>query len=285
MQGAIIAIMSAHLLFAVLRLEHLVASDIWMMMRGAEFRKQLEALMKKKQGRRLLSDPCERWKLYNQFGAGKLPWLFFGIQSGRLMSWIANSRGIRKILLGAVRLVWRFFVYVPLSALLVAVYVWLCPWKTSTASSLLLAATAVIVVSCVVVAAEGFLTMLRMGALSNYHYFRWSITKKKEKARRENVAIHELALVVGSAIIAITATTSLILLVGLVFNGYGSFQRGDSVFHQTWRSVYIALTSFLGGGSAEPNNGYGMLTSVLTIAVNVSYLIILVTASQKTWAK
>lgn len=104
-------------LICVARLEHVVASNVWIWKSGHEFkakeRKQLKKKRKALKTANLPRDwkairltPEERWNLYKLTGGAKFPWLFFGIRSHRLL--VRGRRGPTwvKVALMVIRLAW-----------------------------------------------------------------------------------------------------------------------------------------------------------------------------------
>jgi len=98
----------------VARAEHVIASGVWVAVCGERF-KELEA--KKIEARKLIGGPSlawkdvrvtpeERWSLYKQTDGGRLPWLFFGIRSHRLLVAARARKGPTRIILILVRLTW-----------------------------------------------------------------------------------------------------------------------------------------------------------------------------------
>jgi hypothetical protein len=267
-----------HLVVSILRVEHLVASDLWILRRGRAFQRRQNELLNTSQGRRRLEDPSERWRLYQTFGGGQLPWLFVGIQSGRLLRWSAGANGIRRLLLRLLRGGWRYYTYGPASAALAAGYLWHHQERSELDSGLLLIDMSVLAAGSVAIAAGGVLASLQMGAFARYHHFGWP------PVRRNKLAAHELAFVVGSGLVAFVIMTGLILVIGVEFSGYGSFGPADPVGDQLWNSAFVAFTGIIGQGYFDPQNGFGVLGLFMVATVQLSYLVILLGVTQKTWS-
>jgi hypothetical protein len=137
----------------------------------------------------------------------------------------------------------------------------------------------VLAVGSIIVAAGGVLASMEMGAFSSYHHFGWPpVTKAKARS-------HELAFVFGSGIVAFTILLGLILVIGVEFDGYGSFGPSSGTWTQLWSSAFVAFAGILGQGFSSPQNGFGILGVALVVAVQLSHVVILLGATQKTWAK
>jgi hypothetical protein len=272
------AVLLVLLFLAIARVEHIVASDIWILVRGRDFRTRLDSLMQRAKERKRLAEPRRRWMLYKEFDGGRLPWLFFGIQSTRLLALSSTSSGVLRVLLRLVRGAWRFYAFAPAVLLAVVVCVWSGDDPRTLDSWLALAVMAVLVLGCVGIAAGGVLASMRMGAFARYHHFGWPPAKDRDLAH------HELSLVAGSALIAFLCVAGLVLIIGSEFHGYDFLSSQDSRWTQTWNAALIALMGVLGLGTSEPVNGFGAFGVFAASLTQACYLVILLVATSKTWA-
>lgn len=101
----------------MLRAEHVWAANVWIARSGERFM-ELEAEKRESNRMALLSaghpatwrdvllTPEQRWDLYVETGGGKLPWIFFGIRSHRLLVAARCARRAIRWLLTLIRLAW-----------------------------------------------------------------------------------------------------------------------------------------------------------------------------------
>ena len=150
-----LALIAALAVLVLVRVEHLVATDIWIWLRGARWRKRIRELDKS-----ALRDPARLWQEYHALGAGRLPFLIFGVKSYRLLAW-SRQRGhgsalirLRAITASLVRPVWRWYFFAPGVALVVTVLAYLVDDSTVYERAGLLTIGFVLMLGSLAIAAE-----------------------------------------------------------------------------------------------------------------------------------
>jgi hypothetical protein len=260
---------------SVVRVEHLIASDFWIAFRGSDWQSGLKHLSEAGK-----SNVPRMWRAYRENGGGKLPFLFFGIKSYRLLHWSDaakrhgwkwRSRGLRMV-----RLAWRFYTFVLLASVLV-VALSAAPVRLSTMSRVALLIVAFAMAGgMLAIAAEVVLAALVFGSWAVL-YHRWP------RPAVRTPRLHEFNLGVGCVLLTQVA------LFALVFCAETRFHAYPDVPGAGWIAVRDAITaSYSGFISNAVATGLGPLAffiNLVTAISYVSYFVFVLQATGRLWGQ
>lgn len=254
-------------LVSVLRVEHLIASDAWILRSGEQWQANLRMLTPDQR-----SDPLEMWRCYRATGGGKLPCLFFGIRSHRLLAWqrSATRRGPRACLL-ALRFAWRYFVFAPTVSIVVILVSLLASELPAVARWDLLILSISTAVGLVAIAAEGELASLLLES--------WAVEYHRFKRRSKNdYRIHEVVIVWGCIGFVALAAVGLASVCAAQFHAYSDFPHAYSEAGEFWAALQIAIPGMFSASWQGAANAVGMLGNLTLLALYGSYFLLLLSS-------
>jgi hypothetical protein len=266
----------------VLRIEHLVAADFWILRHGRDFVRDLK-------GRSPLTvrNPQRVWQIYKAHG-GHTIFLFFGIKSYLLYSWASQTTTLWHRVRGAaariVRFFWRFFVYpVILSVGIIAVAMLS---HDSTINNFALATSLLLNLGSIAIAAEAVISAQRLESWANW-YHRWPAKRPAHDQSKRRT--EELAVFIGSVLIAFFSAAALIIVAGARFGAFQDFPEAthglDLPYVLTsvgygFRSALFTFTTFT---LNPPASALGYWVISLVAVVEVCYLVLGITVVGKLW--
>jgi hypothetical protein len=246
----------------ILRTEHLIASNAWIMLRGEQWQQKVLTL-----GPEQLADPTLMWGQYREAGGGKLPWLFFGIKSYRLYAWSHGHphRRLRAGALKATRFLWRQYTFAPLMATVVIVCSFVPNHLPSIARYALAGIAMCTAISALAIALESLLAAWTFKSWAvQYHRFpSASTTTNRPDA-------HELLVVFGSIFIAIFVGLALVIVTATRLHGFTNYSAQAPLSTRLGIIVQLLIPPLALGNVA---NAIGLLTALLILALYVSYAI------------
>ncbi len=258
---------------SLLRVEHLIASDAWIVLRGRHWRDLVFVLDPED-----WEDKQRIWDSYRLAGGGKCPWLFFGIKSYRLAAW-SHARKSRRAAMGiaAVRAVWRYFTFAPAMAVLVTTLAFTPAHLQPAARYALLTIAASTMLGMVAVAAEGTLAAFVLESWAVDHH-----RMGRKLASDSPAALRELAVILGCFAIALAVCYGLVAVIATRFAGYSNFPSQASIGSQLrfvfQRAIPVLTGNVLGGAT----NASGVLSEILLLCLYFAYFVILLAmAGQK----
>jgi hypothetical protein len=269
-----------------LRAEHIIASDVWIYANGEEFRTQIERILaqdsnSRSRGRRaartsrhptahpLISNPSARWEIYRALGGGRLPYLFFGIQSYRLLAWSVGSSGIKATALLLLRGLWRFYTFATVASAIIWAYALCRNGQPGINDYLMVAAASLLVVSAIGTLAGAILATFHMEDFSRYH-------RKWPPSPAGRLRTQNLTLFLGTVAFLWVSTSSLFILLVTRYSATSGLRLSS------WTAaLYSAAHSLLGllsPQSDSANNAasnYGnIIVTIAQLAVAISTVII-----------
>lgn len=254
---------------SALRVEHLVASDIWIVFGGPKWKRRVSRMSRETQ-----ADVVRMWRAYQETGGGKLPFLFFGIKSYRLFNWSHSARQTpwQSRPLRAVRFIWRYYTFAPLMSFLVIIFSLVPNQLSAEARTALLVIAFATVVGTLAIAAEAILAVLVLKSWAVL-YHRWP------KPGREQSALREFLVTIGSVVLALLAVYALLLCVGARFHAYPGFASVSSGA-KLREAASLAVPAFFSNAFA-PGVGNLAFTASIVVAISyVAYALFLVVGSQ-----
>jgi len=258
---------------SVLRVEHLVASDVWIAFCGERWRRRVRQLPKRK-----LIDPQVMWLHYKQTYGGKLPWLFFGIKSYRLyaLATASRDRRLKFMLVWLLRFLWRYYTFVPTMCLIVLVLSFRPSQLREVSRYALLVIASSTLLGMIAIAAEGTLAALFLKSWAiEYHRF-----PKGHRGSRHSRAARERSVFLGCVLLAYLSAFSLVALVATRFDGYVEFAMTNPLGHQLQDVTRLSLPFFLNNAWADAANSAGFWSNVLVTLLYISYFVIFLTVLQ-----
>lgn len=258
---------------SVLRVEHLIASDVWICLRGRRWR-DLVILLNPEDW----EDKELIWRFYKVADGGALPWLFFGIRSYRLAAWAQACRSRRwsSLAIKGVRLLWRYYVFAPLTALMVAVLA-VVPTHLSQASRIAL----LVVAGSTVL---GMIAMAAEGTVAAFTLKSWAVDYHRRMARETPAGLRELAVILFCLVLALGACYSWLLVIATRFGGFNGFPMHSSVADKLQAGVQLAIPAFISNDWSGLDGAAGSLGAVLVAMLYFSYFFVLLfIAGQKLW--
>ncbi|HEY1687665.1 MAG TPA: hypothetical protein VGF95_02260 [Solirubrobacteraceae bacterium] len=252
-------------LLSLLRVEHLIASDLWIRRNGERWQADLRALTPSQR-----SDPLEMWRCYQARGGGKLPYLYFGIRSHRLLAWhrSATNRGARTCLF-ALRFVWRYFFFAPAVSIIVILVSLLASGLPMLARWDLLVLAISTAIGLVTIAAEGVLASLLLES--------WAVEYHRFKKRSKNdYRIHEVAVIWGCVGFVALAAVGLASVCAAQFHAYSDFPQAYSEAGKFWAALQIAIPGMFSASWQGATTAVGMIGNLTLLALYVGYFLLLI---------
>jgi hypothetical protein len=219
------------------------------------------------------------WRAYQETGGGKLPFLFFGIKSYRLLNWsgLAVQRGEtwRYQTLRWLRFCWRYYVFVPALSSLVIVLSMASVRLPETAEIALLTISIAMVVGMLAIAAEAVLAALVLGSWAVL-YHRW------RNPGTENAPLREFTLFVGCVLLTALTVFALVLCAQMRFHAYQDTPAGIG-----WlpiRDAFVtSFTGFVSDALSQSGGPLAFFVNLLTGISFLSYFIFLSQAGARLW--
>lgn len=227
-----------------IRSEHLIASFVWICLRGTK-------VYRRKEWRKATTHK-KRWKVYKANGGGKWPWLFFGIKAHRLRN-VEPRRNpktgkptFKARLAKAVRVAW---VYPAFGLGVPPLLILLSETTSPKTSNALMVAALILVFTAIIIAVEGGVCVVNFGSWGDTHH----------RLDDEVPRMREAKAFGGSFLIALVATLSLLWVAATRFDAFPSLvaPEGNPVtFANVLQAGLAAMVQNLPDATGVPMESY-----------------------------
>ncbi|MDE0545380.1 hypothetical protein [Microbacterium sp. C7(2022)] len=246
------------------RVEHLIASDIWMLVRGRQWARDMSALTPAQR-----ADPDHVATVLRRHGGWSLPWLFFGIKSTKLDAAVRRAESadqlFRARLYGLIRVLWRFYVLPPLVAVtIIAMTLNGAPMQLALP---LWVTACLLLIGCAAVIAEAGFATLTMGAWAVWHRQR---DRASTHADSDGHRLWEYLFFFGvAALIYVPCGMAALCAADAAFGTYAQLLAADPIDRLV--DALVASASVL-GFQIPQGSGIGSLTGVWMLGVTASFV-------------
>jgi hypothetical protein len=257
---------------SVARVEHLVASDVWIVFGGPKWKRLVRRMHRGTQ-----ADVARMWPAYQQTGGGKLPFLFFGIKSYRLYNWSHTARQVswRANALWVTRFIWRYYTFAPAMSCLVIIFSLVPHELSAITKTALLAVAFATVAGMLAVAAEAILAALVLDSWAVL-YHRWP------KPGREQSALREFLVMMGCIVLTLLAVFALFLFVGARFHAYPGFVS-KSPGAELREAASLAFPAFFSDAFAPGIGNLAFFASIAATICYLAYILFLLLVGSRLW--
>lgn len=263
----------------VARVEHVVASTMWILLSGNRWAAKVRRLSVNQQ-----RDAERMWSLYRQTGGGKLPYLFFGIKSYRLYAWSTANRDhrMRSVCVRLLRLLWRYYLFSP-TMLLLVIFATFVPIRTSSIERWSLLVIAVSgVLGMLAIAAEVIVASFRLKSWAAIHH-RWPNPSPPKTDR----SLAEFSAYMGCVVLAWFSALALVSVVAVTFHGYAQFPYQGPVVRQLEAVVEYTLIGLITNVWIDHTGTVSFVANVLVSTLYVTYVLMIpfAGAPERLWGK